>query len=241
MTRIKTLLLTGRNNHDWARSSVFCRDLLRDSGLFVVTVTQKPWEALADAAALAGVELFFLDWNDAAESVGDAARANFERAVRNGAGVAFLHAANNGFRGWTELEKMAALMWREGTGHGEYHAFTVRIADRQHPITHGLDDFHTWDELYHRLVHMHGVPYKVLATAHSDPAAKGTGRDEPVMLAVQYGRGRIFHHVLGHVWKPDPNHPEDKGATMVSLENPGFQKTLLRGCQWAARGHVLTQ
>jgi len=238
MAKIKTLLLTGANNHDWTQSAPFCRDLLNGSGRFDVDLTEAPADVLADAAAVARYGLFFFDWNDKMESVPPQARANFEAAVRDGAGVCILHAADNAFPGWDEYEKMCGLMWRDGTGHGEYHEFDVRIVDREHPITCGVEDFRTWDELYHRLVHMHGVPFHVLATAWSDPDTGGTGDDEPVLLTTRYGAGRVFHHVLGHVWRPNREAPEYKGATMMSFENPGFQRTLLRGCEWAATGSV---
>jgi type 1 glutamine amidotransferase len=57
------------------------------------------------------------------------------------------------------------------------------------------------------------------------------------MVTTQYGAGRVFHMVLGHVWPGDPN-GEYKGASMITFENPGFQKTLVRGCEWAATGDV---
>jgi len=238
MAKIKTLLLTGKNNHDWTQSAPFCRDLLGRSGRFAVELTETPGDVLADPAALGGCGLFFFDWNDSADALSDEAKANFAAAVEAGAGVCILHAADNAFGGWTEYEKMCGLMWREGTSHGEYHEFPVTIVDREHPVTRGVEDFRTWDELYHRLVHMHSVPYTVLATAWSDPATGGTGNDEPVLVVTRYGQGRVFHHVLGHVWRPNPDAPDNKGATLLSFENPGFQQTLLRGCEWAATGGV---
>jgi len=234
MAKIETLLLTGANNHDWTRSAPFCRDLLEGSGKFAVTLTEDPSSALEDAEALAGYQLLFSDYNGPEWS--DAAKANFEAAVRGGTGLVILHAADNAFRGWVEYEKMVALMWREGTGHGAYHEFDVTIVDRDHPITRGLDDFRLWDELYHRLVHMHGVPHHVLATAYSDPETGGTGNDEPMMVVQQYGEGRVYHHVLGHVWPGDPE--ANKGCSMITFESPAFQESLLRGCEWAATGAV---
>jgi type 1 glutamine amidotransferase len=93
------------------------------------------------------------------------------------------------------------------------------------------------------MVNVHSVPANVLATACSDPEAKrwdgqgGTGNHEPVMLTTGYGRGRVFYQILGHVW------PEDygngfRGHTTVALEQPNFQTTLLRGCQWVAGREV---
>lgn len=235
MPKINTLLLTGANNHDWKRSAPFCQKLLEDSGRFTVTLTENPSQSLEDAASLAKYQLLFVDYNGPQWT--DPAKANFESAVQNGAGVVVLHAANNGFPGWTAFEKMAGLMWRQGAGHGEFHEFTVAITDRDHPITRGLPDFKTWDELYHRLSPMHGVDYHVLATAYADPAKKGSGNHEPMMLINQYGKGRVFHQILGHVWKGDPNGAY-KGASMIAFENDGFRQSTLRGSEWAATGSV---
>lgn len=235
MEKINTLLLTGQNNHDWRRSSAFCRDLLEASGRFAVTVTEDPSAALEDAAALKDVQLLFVDYNGADWSA--EAQLNFEDAVRRGAGVVLLHAANNGFKGWAAMAQMAGVMWTDGSGHGDYHEFTVRIVDHDHPITSGLADFQTWDELYHRLAPIPGADYRVLATAYSAPEKKGTGRDEPMMVVTEFGVGRVFHQILGHVW------PEDfgggyKGYTLASFEGEGFQRSLLRGAEWAATGVV---
>lgn len=234
MNRIETLLLSGANNHDWKRSTPFCKELLESSGRFSVTVTEDPSAALEDAGALKGYRLLFSDYNGPAWS--EAAKANFEAAVRGGTGLVILHAADNAFTGWIEYEKMVALLWREGTGHGQFHEFPVTIVDHDHPVSRGLSDFSLWDELYHKLVHMHEAPYEILATAYSDADSGGTGNDEPVMVATHYGQGRVYHHVLGHVWTGDPE--ASKGCSMITFENPGFQRALLRGCEWAATGDV---
>jgi len=228
MSKIKTLLVTGANNHDWTRSAPFCRDLLEKSGTFSVTLTEDPSAVLEDAEGLKGYDLIFSDYNGPDWS--EAAKANFETAIRNGTGLFILHAADNAFRGWVEYEKMVALLWRKGTGHGRFHQFKVAIVNHDHPITKGISDFPQWDELYHKLVHMHDVPYNVLATAYSDPETGGTGRHEPMMVTTQYGQGRVYHHVLGHIWKGQEE--------MQAFECGEFQKTLIRGCEWAATGKV---
>jgi type 1 glutamine amidotransferase len=227
MATIKCLLLSGANNHDWRRSSPFCKHVLEESGKFEVTITQNPSAVLEDAYELDGYDLIFSDYNGPEWS--DIARKNFESAIAGGKGLVVMHAADNAFPGWVEYEKMVGLLWREGTGHGEFQEIEVKVVDSDHPITRGLSNFRTWDELYHRLVHMPEVPYRVLATAWSNPEKGGTGRDEPVMVITEYGKGRVYHHVLGHVWE---------GGDMRALENEGFRDALVRGCEWAATGDV---
>lgn len=192
MNPINTLLLSGANNHDWTRSTPFVRQLLADSGRFTVTVTDDPSSVLEDAAKLAEYQLIFSDYYGPEWS--DAAKTNFEAAVAGGMGLVILHAADNAFPGWVEYEKMVGLLWREGTGHGEFHEFLVRLLDHDHPITAGLADFMQWDELYHKLVHMHDAPLHVLASAYSSPDKGGTGNNEPMMVLTQYGKGAGVPH-----------------------------------------------
>jgi uncharacterized protein len=200
-----------------------------------VTVTNDPSAVFEDAVGLAQYQLIFSDYYGPEWS--ETAQTNFLQAVSSGTGVVILHAADNAFPGWVEYEKMVGLLWRDGTGHGEFHEFLVRILDHEHPITAGLTDFRQWDELYHRLLHMHDVPVHVLASAYSSPEKGGTGEDEPMMVLTRYGSGQVFHMVLGHVWEGDPN-GEYKGASMIAFENEPFQRALLRGCEWVATGEV---
>jgi type 1 glutamine amidotransferase len=64
----------------------------------------------------------------------------------------------------------------------------------------------------------------VLSTAFSDPANKGTGRDEPILMVLSFGKGRIFHTALGH--------------DTTALNCVGFVTTYQRGTEWAATGKV---
>src|SRR5204862_1166424 len=60
--------------------------------------------------------------------------------------------------------------------------------------------------------------------AYSDPANNGSGHDEPQLLVVHYGRGRVFHTTLGH----DVN----------AMSSVDFVVTLQRGTEWVATGAV---
>lgn len=227
---VRTLLLTGENNHNWRYTSRVHKDTLEATGRFSVDIADDAPAALADAEAVKGYGLFILDYNG--PRWGEEAEANFLTAVAGGAGVVVIHAANNAFDGWTAYEQMCGLLWREGTSHGGFHEFDVEIVDRDHPIGSGLDDLKAHpDELYHNLAHRHDAPYKLIAQAFSSTESGGSGKDEPVALVTNYGTGRVFHTTLGHVWAGA--HDQKK-----SIHDPQFQTLLARGAEWAATGDV---
>lgn len=228
--RIPVLLISGQNNHDWEYTNPKIEQGLEASGRFDVDVTLEPAKTLADAAGLAKYRCFVLNYNGA--RWGEPAESNFVAAVRGGTGVSVIHAANNAFEGWTEYEQIVADLWREGTGHGRYHAFDVKIVDRDHPVTRGMRDLKAHpDELYHRLVHTPGVETRVLATAFADPETGGSGQDEPMAIVLRFGKGRIFHTPLGHVWPGDV-------ASRATFDDPQLHHLIARGTEWAATGEV---
>jgi type 1 glutamine amidotransferase len=112
-----------------------------------------------------------------------------------------------------------------GGHHGSQHDFAVIIRDADHPITKGLprEWLHVQDELYD-LLRGPGENMRILATAFADPKQGGSGRHEPMLMTIEYGKGRTFHTPMGH------------GNN--SQECVGFITVFQRGAEWAATGKV---
>ena len=238
--------------HKWQLTTPVLKKVLEETGLFQVDVVTAP-PAGGDFAAFTpkfeAYRAVVLNYDAPDERWPDALKAAFDRYVSAGGGVVVVHAANNAFPGWPAYNEMigvggwrgrtekAGAYWfvKDGTlqsdtsagpagSHGARTPFALTIRDASHPIVRGLPKqwMHQGDELYARLRGPGGMT--VLATAFSDAANAGSGRDEPILMVLTHGKGRIFHTTLGH----DVN-----GMSAVD-----FIATLQRGTEWAATGAV---
>ncbi len=181
----------------------------------------------------------------------DDVQLDFIEFVNNGGGFVSIHAANNAFTNWDEYQKIigvggwygrtsethgSKIVWENGKmvldnspgkcgAHGARQPAVVDIRNPNHPITKGFPI--TWrhpsDEVYYNMCGpAEGIT--VLASAYSDPDTRGSGKDHPIVLTVDYGKGRVFHNMLGH--------------SNEAFSGAGFQHLLVRGTEWAATGKV---
>lgn len=184
----------------------------------------------------------------------DYSKRMFENYIQKGGGLVIMHEADNAFPEWPEFNEMIGLggwggrnqktgpyyYFKDGKyvtentpgpggSHGKRDPFVINVRDSKHPITKGLplNWLHVNDELYSNL---RGPAKNIhtLATAFSSKETGGSGKEEPVLFTLRYGKGRIFHSVLGHTTQ----------QLDEAFQNLGFQITFLRGTEWAATGKV---
>ncbi|MFQ5808276.1 MAG: ThuA domain-containing protein [Armatimonadota bacterium] len=218
--KLRVLILTGKNNHNWRATTPALREMLEDTGRFVVHVTYRPERCTAEK--LAHYDVLMSNYN-ARQRWGEPADSALLDYVRGGGGLVIIHAANNAFPGWDEYDQLIGGAWRKGAGHGVRWSFPVEIVDRDHPVTRGMPDFqNAEDELYHRLTMQPHI--RLLAHAFSRKDKRGTGNYEPQLWTVRYGEGRVFHNSLGHDTK--------------AMSGGGFINVTQRGTEWAATGRV---
>jgi type 1 glutamine amidotransferase len=219
--KIKVLIVTGDDvgAHPWREVSQATRDVLQASGKFEVKVCEDPG-VLESAASLKRYDVVYLAmYNAKLPTLTDPAKQNLLDFVKGGKGFVVSHLSSASFKEWDEFKKLCGRNWVMGkSGHGDRSVFKAKIANKNHPITQGLEDFETDDELYAKM--QGDAPINTLVTADSD----WSKQTEPLVFTLDYGQGRVFHHTFGHDGK--------------AINTPGVQKLIQRGTQWAATGKV---
>src|SRR4249920_152041 len=225
---IMAMILDGQSGgtyHAWQQVTPVLKKQLEDTGLFHVDVVTSP-VSTGDFSNFkpdfTKYQVVVSNY-DAPDWPADL-KAAFERYMQNGGGLVSVHAADNAFPGWKAFNEMTGVggwrnrneqagpMWYYKDGkiasdsapgnagsHGLRTPFLITVRNGDHPITKGIPKawMHQGDELYAKL---RGPEENmtVLATAYADPANNGTGRDEPQLMVLTYGKGRVFHTTMGH-------------------------------------------
>ncbi len=213
---VRVLVVTGVDyrGHRWKETGPVLRALLDEDERLEVRLAEDI-EILATEVVF-DYDVLVLHFKNYDPPKRDAAvRANLERFAHEGGGLVLIHFACGAFEQWPGFVELAGRIWdKTKRPHDPRGPFTVEIADRDHPITQGLDDFQTDDELYTCLGG--DEPIHVVATARSIV----DGKQYPMAFVHQAGKGRVFHTVLGH--------------DVRAISTPGVVKMLRQACVWVA-------
>ncbi len=220
--KINVLLIAGDDvapAHNWREISESTREVLVESGKFDVRVSETP-AILESPSALAAADVIVLTmFNRSLPTISDQAKENLLKFVNDGKGFYVQHLGSASFSEWDEFGKLCGRKWVMGTsGHGPRSIFPVKIVDKEHPVTKGLQDFQMDDELYAKL--QGDAPIHVLVEADSD-WSKAT---EPLVFCLEYGKGRSIHNAFGHDGK--------------AIKTPTVKQLICRSVEWAATGKV---
>jgi type 1 glutamine amidotransferase len=146
---------------------------------------------------------------------------NFSECIRKGKPLVALHHSICAYDDWPEyfriiggkyFHKPTVIDGKEYPACTYIHDlhFTVRIADKKHPVTAGLDDFPVFDETYKGYYVEPGV--KPLLTTDEPTSTPVIG------WAKKYGKARVVTIQSGH--------------DVPTFENPNYRKLLRQAIEW---------
>ncbi|MDH4241665.1 MAG: ThuA domain-containing protein [Phycisphaerae bacterium] len=219
--KISVLLITGDDvgAHPWREMSETTRKALVDSKRFDVKVCEDPHILESETALKSYDVIVFMIYCTRVKMLPEEAQENLLNFVKGGKGFFVQHLATASFAKWDEFGKLCGRKWIMGTsGHGPRSVFKAKFVNNEHPITAGMSDFETDDELYAKLQGTEEI--NVLVEAYSDWSKK----TEPLVFTKKYGKGNVVHNAFGHDGK--------------ALMNPNVQKIIARGVEFAATGKV---
>jgi type 1 glutamine amidotransferase len=157
------------------------------------------------------------------QDITDRQKKAFVNLLKRGKGILFLHHALASYREWDEYEQITGGRFyldlkpdsenKEGYPISTYKHnvdIPVKIVDKYHPITHGLDDFMIRDEIYGNFKVLSGI-HPLLSTLHPDSG-------DLIGWTHAYGRSPIVYIQPGH----------DHSA----YENPNYRRLVGQAIAW---------
>lgn len=174
--KINVLIVTGGHGYD---PKLFFSFFDKDPDITYTVADQKKPAEVWDRDDLLHYNVVLL--YDFQREMTDAQKARFQSLFDKGVGLIVLHHALLSYQTWPEYERIAGGKYLldhelrdgvdvpESTYTKQMTDIDVKVVDKSHPITDGLDDFTVHDELYR------GVPtgkdIHVLLTAEDKPLA----------------------------------------------------------------------
>lgn len=180
-------------------------------------------------------DVLVLNWVNWEDPLGLAptVRRAIEDFVARGGGVFIHHFANGACHvslphaaasDWPWYRTLVRRIWDHRvvdgytSTHDRFRSFSVRVAQGDHPLVAGLNDFSVEDELYWR--QRGDEPIQSLLVARSEES----GADEPLAWTYEVGAGRVVQSLLGHSAK--------------TYDAPAMRVFARRAVAWCARRAV---
>jgi type 1 glutamine amidotransferase len=224
----KVFLLSGgrRQHHGYRDQALYLAGALENTGRFQVTIGEDA--AILETPAIRKYDLIVVtaDRRDNEFKFTPGQQEAIFDFVRSGHGYVSIHAANNAANDWLPpwRDMLGGVFSHVGQPDGKTRkgTYTVKIADTSSPITQGLNDFPIKDELYYQMQMQPDV--QPLATIEYQGVAW------PAAWTRTFGKGRVFHTVLGHRdFGPDKDDP---------IRDPNLGRLIIQGTDWAAAGRA---
>jgi type 1 glutamine amidotransferase len=138
--------------------------------------------------------------------------------VSNGGGVLFYHNVTYISPHNDDFRDVLGAVTQE---HPPLRPFKVKIVNRDHPITRGVNDFVVTDE-QHYMTYQKDPKYLLLQSVNENGLTfKDLGTSSAAGWAYDYGKGRVCYLAPGHV--------------ITSLWNPEYEKLQKNAVRWLLR------
>jgi type 1 glutamine amidotransferase len=154
------------------------------------------------------------------QKISEKRQNNLKQLISNGIGLVAMHHNLGAFQGFADYKTIiGGKFFLQAEGNQPQGAYKhgvdvkVQIADKNHPITQGLNDFTINDETYKNL--WHAEDNHVLLTTE-EPTS-----DKALAWTREYGNGNVCAIALGH--------------DGMAYADPNFRKLVAQAIQWAAQ------
>jgi hypothetical protein len=205
VAKIKALVYSGGEIHDWKGCGDAIQEALEAAGQFEITRVNNDLNCLvAPKLDPFDVIVFY----HTVTSIADAQLLGLLRFIESGKGYVGIHSAADSFR---DSPAYRSFVGGYFVTHPRYRQYQVSVTEVKHPITEGMEEFWVTDEQY---ITSYDPRNTILATA------LWKGGAMPVVWTKPWGKGRLCYIALGH-------NPE-------SCRDPNFRTLLVRGALWAA-------